>query len=426
MYRYSDVPHPDGQFHYEYDPDDQSPEAAGDALAQNADDLLNENQENLKTVLTEAEAKRIRQFTVVNASLKPEYTMMGFNEGDQTIAKINYTLDTLMDKYEALQVKLENLAVNHVSVLATLARKQFPQLADPSYKPPKPKKSKKSKKGKKKDNEAKLDEVNTGETEISDKATESVTEAPRKFQRPSDIDIINRLDEKQLKALNVDAELSRLNLELGRLREKLREVDDRIEELEDEKKLVQLYARDEFQRLETDESKPDQFIRQQSALYQRMHPMCNVEMNVADIEEALQEINGHLITKKEIQYIYHILNIPGKKRIDIQLFSCIAALSEKVAQVDPFIRKLINKFDYEALNTKMDRSKELFYLLSENETDVPMGKIAARMLAVELAAGGVTGGGEGPANSHACQNLACGRPPIIASMIRRSSWRSNS
>jgi len=29
------------------------------------------------------------------------------NEGDQTVAKITYTLDTLMDKYEDLQRNLE-------------------------------------------------------------------------------------------------------------------------------------------------------------------------------------------------------------------------------------------------------------------------------------------------------------------------------
>ena len=29
-------------------------------------------------------------------------------------------------------------------------------------------------------------------------------------------------------------------------------------------------------------------------------------MNVSDLEEALREINGHLITKKEIQYVFHV------------------------------------------------------------------------------------------------------------------------
>ena len=37
-----------------------------------------------------------------------------------------------------------------------------------------------------------------------------------------------------------------------------------------------------------------------------------------------------------------------------------------------------------------DNFQELFYLLGENEVDVPLGKIAAKMLNVELAAGGVS------------------------------------
>jgi len=378
MYRYSDVPHPEGQFFYDDGHDDQTVAAATADVTDDELIQLQIEQEQLKTMLTEDEATKIRNFTAINPSLRPLYASVGMNEGDQTLAKINYTLDILMDKYEALQATQDVIAENQMNRLAYLARKHFPQLADPSYKPPKQKKKKK-KRGLQNEEEGKCDEVTDVESVV-----------PVKLLKLTDADIIKRLDDRQLQALNVDLELSRLNLELQRLQEKLQEVDDRIEELEDEKKLVQLYARDEFQRLELCASKSAQFLRQQSALYQKMHPACNVEMNVSDIEEALQEINSHLITKKEMQYIFHILNIPGRKRIDIQLFSVIAAMSEKVAQVDPFIRKLINKFDYDALNTKMDRSKELFCLLSDNETDVPLGKIAARMLAVELAAGGVT------------------------------------
>ena len=29
-------------------------------------------------------------------------------------------------------------------------------------------------------------------------------------------------------------------------------------------------------------------------------------MNLTEVEEALQQINGHLVTKKELQYIYHV------------------------------------------------------------------------------------------------------------------------
>ena len=38
----------------------------------------------------------------------------------------------------------------------------------------------------------------------------------------------------------------------------------------------------------------------------------------------------------------------------------------------------------------MNVYQELFSLLTEDEVDVPLGQIAAKMLAIELAAGGVT------------------------------------
>jgi len=83
------------------------------------------------------------------------------------------------------------------------------------------------------------------------------------------------------------------------------------------------------------------------------------------------------------------LDIPGRRRINLQLFSVVAALSEKVAQVDPFIRKLINKYDFEALNVKIERSKDLFFLLDEQDDEVPEGMIRASTLGVELEAGGL-------------------------------------
>jgi hypothetical protein len=35
------------------------------------------------------------------------------NEGDQTLAKITFTLDSLMDKYEELQQKLQEVSGKH-------------------------------------------------------------------------------------------------------------------------------------------------------------------------------------------------------------------------------------------------------------------------------------------------------------------------
>ncbi|CAF5013427.1 unnamed protein product, partial [Rotaria socialis] len=56
----------------------------------------------------------------------------------------------------------------------------------------------------------------------------------------------------------------------------------------------------------------------------------------------------------------------------------------------PFVRKLINKFDYEALDIKMLKAKELFYLMADKSQKLaPKGYVPLRALCVELAAGGV-------------------------------------
>ena len=35
----------------------------------------------------------------------------------------------------------------------------------------------------------------------------------------------------------------------------------------------------------------------------------NAEMNLTELEEALQQLNQHLISEKEMQYIYHVRSI---------------------------------------------------------------------------------------------------------------------
>lgn len=42
--------------------------------------------------------------------------------------------------------------------------------------------------------------------------------------------------------------------------------------------------------------------------------MQDVEMNLSEIEEALQQINGHLMSEKEMQYIYHVRKTASHKR----------------------------------------------------------------------------------------------------------------
>ncbi|KAI0225330.1 hypothetical protein LSAT2_023818, partial [Lamellibrachia satsuma] len=197
---------------------------------------------------------------------------------------------------------------------------------------------------------------------------------------------VARLDSKTSSAVD---ELRRLDLHISRLQEKLREADIRIEQLEDTEKFVQSYNVEEYARRVTTNNRSETFIRAQSDLYRKLHPSVDEEMDIAELEEALRHINGHLISKKDMHYIYRILDLSGRPRINMQLFSVIAALSEKVAQVNPFVKKLINKFDFEALDTKMERSKELFRLLVHGEIDIPDGKASSSSVLVDLLAGGV-------------------------------------
>jgi hypothetical protein len=77
----------------------------------------------------------------------------------------------------------------------------------------------------------------------------------------------------------------------------------------------------------------------------------------------------------------------------------------------PFVRKLISKFDFEALDVKMSKAKVsnglecwifgeflrfiyikgLFYLMAERSSSfTPYGYVTVRSMAVELAAGGIS------------------------------------
>ena len=110
---------------------------------------------------------------------------------------------------------------------------------------------------------------------------------------------------------------------------------------------------------------------------------------------------------------FQILDLPKRERINFKLFCVIAALSERIKMLEPIIRKLINQLDFEALQVKMNRAKDLFYLLDDrssthaipsdqmvfgedlwshtlDEESLPRGTISAESLAVELAAGGIT------------------------------------
>jgi hypothetical protein len=51
---------------------------------------------------------------------------------------------------------------------------------------------------------------------------------------------------------------------------------------------------------------------------------------------------------------------------------------------------LINKFDFNALEIKLDKAKQLFYLMCDRCDNVPDGYVTAEALSIELAAGGLS------------------------------------
>ena len=75
----------------------------------------------------------------------------------------------------------------------------------------------------------------------------------------------------------------------------------------------------------------------------------------------------------------------------LELFNCKVLSQDVWMQFlnSPFIKKLINKLNFEALDVKMQRAKELFYLLEDEEEGGYPGEVPIGNLSVELEAGGL-------------------------------------
>jgi hypothetical protein len=200
-----------------------------------------------------------------------------------------------------------------------------------------------------------------------------------------------RLDKRQRKFVDEQSDLILIQEKLYRHNEKLESILKRIDLLKGERETLEHQNIEEKLKEREENSKRMSIRRQQSAAYKRLNPIIDYEINYNEFERSLQEVNSNLLNKKEINYIYHILNIPGRQRLSLRLFSLIAALSERIIKLEPFVRKLINKFDFEALDVKMNKAKGLFYLMAERSSSfTPHGYVTIQSMGVELAAGGIS------------------------------------
>ncbi|XP_074656117.1 uncharacterized protein LOC141909562 isoform X2 [Tubulanus polymorphus] len=334
--------------------------------------------------LTQHEYSMMRDMTVLTRAPRDRNLVQMAGEGptDRQIEKLLYTIHDFHDKYETLEKQLNEKQDRRLTILSSLARRDFPDLTKTEFDS--------GKRGKKRESSNKNgNAVKNGNSEDESLETEDSGTVWKNRPPLADQDIVNRLDQKKLKLLSSDPDVALLDLEISRIRHKLNEIDKRIDHLEDQRTLLNLYAREIHQQEQTYGIR-DEYKRKQSLLFQTLHPQPDYEMNLSELEEALKIINHNLITENELKFVIHILQIPGRHRINVKLFSAVAALSERVAQLDPIIKKLINKLDFEALDVKMERCKELFFLLDQEDVEVAPGKVAARSLGVELAAGGLS------------------------------------
>ncbi|XP_070536193.1 uncharacterized protein [Ptychodera flava] len=105
---------------------------------------------------------------------------------------------------------------------------------------------------------------------------------------------------------------------------------------------------------------------------------------------ALKGIAGsNNLTETEEEYTYRILEMADYKIIngtDFRLFAIVAALTQRIARLDDWMKNIINRFDFKMLDMKIFRAKDLFLW----NVDQNSNKISIQQLMIELKAGGVS------------------------------------
>ncbi|XP_060607634.1 glutamic acid-rich protein-like isoform X2 [Ruditapes philippinarum] len=107
-----------------------------------------------------------------------------------------------------------------------------------------------------------------------------------------------------------------------------------------------------------------------------------------DVMIALRGVNNKL-TEAEEEYLYRVLELTGYKLThgaDFKIFSVLAALSQRISALDKWMKNLIGKMDFKALEMKMFKCKTLW----ECNVDKDTNSISIDQLCVDLRAGGVS------------------------------------
>lgn len=90
-------------------------------------------------------------------------------------------------------------------------------------------------------------------------------------------------------------------------------------------------------------------------------------ISMTELEFGLKTVNKSMISDKETRYVEQVLEMTEETQLNFRLFAVVAALSQRVVDLDYITKGLISKMDMGALGVKMNKCKQLFYLLDEKE-----------------------------------------------------------
>merc|ERR1712166_775014 len=95
---------------------------------------------------------------------------------------------------------------------------------------------------------------------------------------------------------------------------------------------------------------------------------------------ALRRVNNKLIGASEIKYIFYILdflNPDAGDNHDFKAFSAIAALSERVAPMEKFIKGFVDQADFGSLRQKLEGAHHMFLNLFRGEDGIGANELMA-------------------------------------------------
>ena len=105
-------------------------------------------------------------------------------------------------------------------------------------------------------------------------------------------------------------------------------------------------------------------------------------INAFELDFGLKTVNKSHITDEQFTYLKLILDIHPEQTLNLRLFTVIAALSERIVELDPFISK-----SFMQLSRSIGRNRELFALMSR--LGVRDGRVPLKSLLIEMRSGNI-------------------------------------